>query len=1096
MSTKFFTNVDHNTLFNKFKGVFDNNKDIEYFDALVGYFRSSGYFKIRPLLNDVPNIRILVGINVDHILSKFQSKGLLFQEDADQTLKEFLSDIKKDIQEANYFADVENGILQFIEDICNKKIEVRAHPSKKLHAKIYIFKPENWSEHKTGSVITGSSNLTDAGLGGSGEKDFNYEFNVKLQDFDDVKFASDEFESLWLEGISILPYDIQKVKEETYLNDDFTPFEIYIKFLIEYFGKSVEFDPNSITDLPEGFKRLSYQIDAVNQGFQLLEQHNGFFLSDVVGLGKTVVGTLIAKKFFYSNGFPTHISNILIIVPPALKNNWVETLDKFGLQNYRIITNGSLHKITNPTKYDLIIVDEAHKFRNDTADAYNELQKICKATTNRRLKDGSFAKKKVMLISATPLNNRPADIANQIYLFQDSKDSTLEVSNLQHFFRLRIDQYDRLKQETDVKKVQDGVKLIYEDIREKVIKPLTIRRTRTDLKIHDLYSEDLQKQGIAFPDIEKPRKIFYQLDEDLDQLYDHTMRLLSHPEEGIKYYRYQAIRYLREPQRSKYKNADVASFALAKLMRTMLVKRIDSSFYAFKKSLQRFTDATEMMLQMFENGRIYIAPNQNVNEYMMEGKEEELIAKLTNLQFTDPTITICTPEDFDPEFLRGLQKDFSLMKPLNDKWQKVNEDPKFDEFLLRIKTELMSKEINHSKKLVIFSEAKDTTNHLKAKLDEAGIEGVLEVTSENRNKVDHIVKENFDANIPTSQYKSDYNIIIATEVLAEGINLHRSNVIVNYDTPWNSTRLMQRIGRVNRIGSVAPKVYIYNFYPTAKVNDDIELEKKAIMKLQAFHSALGEDSEIYSPDEETQSFGLFEKDVDEQKDERLAFLMELRKFKSESPEEFRRIKNIPVRARVGRNRKILDNTTLCFMRNHRRDAFYWIKANNKIEELSFVETAHEFKTDPPEKAIPLPDFHHEQVQIAHQDFEEKVMADISTNQTVDATQGPNEKRAKHYLGGFLSIPFLTEDEKIKIRTAQKAISMGKFQNLQREINKLKRDTTKIRMKPVELVDALFIIINAYPLETILQEEETVITINAYDQYKPEIIISESFAHKK
>ena len=309
MSTKFFTNQDQNTLYNKFKGVFENNKDIEFFDALVGYFRASGYFKIRPLLNDVPNIRILVGINVDQILAKYQSKGLLFQGDANQTLKEFLAETKKDIQEAKYAAEIEQGILHFIEDVSTKKIEVKAHPSKKLHAKIYIFKPENWSEHKTGSVITGSSNLTDAGLGGS-DSNFNYEFNVKLQDFDDVKFASDEFERLWIEGISILPVEIQKIKNETYLNDAFTPFEIYMKFLIEYFGKSVEFDPNSITDLPHGFKRLSYQVDAVNQGFQLLEQHNGFFLSDVVGLGKTVVGTLIAKKFFYSNDFPSQIMNM------------------------------------------------------------------------------------------------------------------------------------------------------------------------------------------------------------------------------------------------------------------------------------------------------------------------------------------------------------------------------------------------------------------------------------------------------------------------------------------------------------------------------------------------------------------------------------------------------------------------------------------------------------------------------------------------------------------------------------------------------------------------------------------------------------------
>ncbi|TQO38690.1 phospholipase D-like protein [Arenibacter algicola] len=1093
MSTKFFTNQDKNTLFNKFKGVFDNNKDIEYFDALVGYFRASGYFKIRPLLNDVPNIRILVGINVDQILAKYQSKGLLFQGDANQTLKEFLAETKKDIQEAKYDAEVEQGILQFIEDISTKKIEVKAHPSKKLHAKIYIFKPENWSEHKTGSVITGSSNLTHAGLGGSGDSDFNYEFNVKLQDYDDVKFASDEFERLWVEGISILPVEIQKIKKETYLNDEFTPFEVYMKFLIEFFGKSVEFDPNSITDLPEGFKRLSYQVDAVNQGFQLLDDHNGFFLSDVVGLGKTVVGTLIAKKFFYSNDFPSHISNILVIVPPALKPNWVETLDKFGLQNYKIITNGSLHKLTNPKKYDLIIVDEAHKFRNDTAEAYNELQKICKSSTNRRLKEGGFAKKKVMLISATPLNNRPSDIANQIYLFQDSKDSSLEVSNLQHFFRQRIDRFEKLKNEPNIAVVQEAVKDIYEDIREKVIKPLTIRRTRTDLKIHELYSEDLVEQGIVFPDIEKPRKILYQLDADLDDLYDNTMFLLSHPLEGIQYFRYQAIKFLKEPKRGKYKNAEVASFALARLMRTLLVKRIDSSFYAFKKSLQRFTDATEMMLQMFDNGRIYIAPNVNVNELLMEDKEEELINKLNHLQFTDPTITICEPSDFEVEYLKGLKNDYSLLKALNDKWQLVNDDPKLDEFLRRLKTELLAKSINHDKKLVIFSEAKDTTNYLKSKLDEAGIKGVLEVTSENRSKVETIVKENFDANIPRGEFKSDYNIIIATEVLAEGINLHRSNVIVNYDTPWNSTRLMQRIGRVNRIGSVAPKVYIYNFYPTAKVNDDIELEKRAIMKLQAFHSALGEDSEIYSPDEETQSFGLFDQDVDEQKDERLAFLMELRKFKSESPEEFRRIKNMPIRARVGRNRKILDKTTICFMRNHRRDAFYWIKPDNAIEELSFVETAHEFKTDSPEKAIKLPEFHHQQVQLAHKDFEDKIMADITSAQVVDTTQGPNEKRALKYLDGFLTIPFITDMEKDKIKAAKTAIKMGKFQKLQREVNKLKRDTTKIKLKPVELVDALLRIIDSYPMASVMQENNPAISIKSFDHYKPEIIISQSFA---
>jgi hypothetical protein len=645
MATKFFTNEGANTLLQKFKGVFESNKDIEFFDALIGYFRASGYFRIRPFLNDVPSIRILIGINVDKIIEKYHSKGLLFQGDAHQTMVEFLNETKEDIQQSSYDSEVENGILQFIEDIATKKIQLKAHPSKKLHAKIYIFRPDKWNEHRSGSVITGSSNLTEAGLGAG--DNFNYEFNVVLNDFDDVKFATDEFEKLWGEGISILPVEIEKVKEETYLNDNFTPFEVYIKFLIEYFGKSVDFDPNSVTDLPKGFKRLSYQIDAVNEGFKLLQKHNGFFLADVVGLGKTVVGTLIAKKFFYSNNFPSHISNILIVIPPALKENWIETLEKFQLHNYTVITNGSLHKINDPEKYDLIVIDEAHKFRNDTAEAYNELQKLCKTKTKRTLKDGTKAEKKVMLISATPLNNRPEDIANQVYLFQDAKDSTLEVSNLQHFFRQRIDEYKRLKENPNIKEVQEGVKKIYKEIRDKVIAPLTVRRTRTDLKAHFQYTSDLETQGIVFPDIEKPRKILYQLGPALDDLYDRTMYLLSHEVDGVKYFRYQAIKYLLASKKAKYKNADTASSALAKIMKTLLVKRIDSSFFAFKASLNRFTEATGAMIKMFDSGAVIIAPNLGVTEYIVEGREDELMQRVIDLKDTDPTIEICTPDDFE-----------------------------------------------------------------------------------------------------------------------------------------------------------------------------------------------------------------------------------------------------------------------------------------------------------------------------------------------------------------------------------------------------------------------------------------------------------------
>ena len=942
MSTNFFTNNGQNTLLQKFKGIFENHKDIEFFDALVGYFRASGYFAIRPYLNNVPKIRILVGIDVDKLIAKYHSKGLLFQGDATQTIQEFLKEVQEDIQTAEYKNEVEQGILQFIKDIAEKKIEIKAHPSRKLHAKIYIFRPENWNQHNEGYVITGSSNLTDAGLG-SGEIS-NYEFNVILHNYEDIKFATSEFESLWNEGIIILPSEIEKVKKETYLNDNFTPYEVYMKFLIEYFGKSVEFDPNSISDLPKGFKRLSYQVDAVNEGFKLLLKHNGFFLSDVVGLGKTVVATLIAKRFFYTNDFPSHITNTLVVIPPALKEGWVETLEQFGLQNYRIITNGSLPKITNPEKYDLVIVDEAHKFRNDTAEMYNELQKICKTKTRHMLKDGTKAEKKVMLLSATPLNNRPEDIANQVYLFMDSKDSTLSISNLQHFFRIRIDAYNKLKTgKYSISEVQNSIKHIYAAIREKVIAPLTVRRTRTDLMDHKQYSLDLEEQGVIFPVINPPFKILYQLDENLDQLYDETMFNIGDERKGLTYNRYQAIKYLIPEKKKKYKNADLAATQLAHIMKVLLVKRIDSSFHAFKQSLNRFYLATKAMMKMFDNKIIYIAPNLKVSQFIIEDREDELIELINMLRDTDPTIEVCTPEDFVPGFYEGLEKDLSILETLVLRWEEVIGDPKLDEFLNHLNGEILNKRINPQQKLVIFSESKETTGYLLDNLKNHGFTKVMEVNASNRNKLVPVIRENFDANIPREQYRSDFNIIISTEVLAEGVNLHRSNVIVNYDTPWNSTRLMQRIGRINRIGSSAPNIYIYNFFPTAKVNKDIDLEKKAVMKLQAFHSALGEDSQIYSTVEEIGTFGLFDKNVSEEKDEKLVLLMELRKFKNENPEKFRKIRNMPLRARVGRKDRVKKGTTICFIRNERRDAFNWVRENGELEELTFVETAKEFQ---------------------------------------------------------------------------------------------------------------------------------------------------------
>ena len=152
--------------------------------------------------------------------------------------------------------------------------------------------------------------------------------------------------SLWKDSTQILPADIKQFKEKTHIGQTFTPYEIYLKFLIEYLGRNIDYDPDTMGDLPKTFKKLSYQVDAVNQGFQCMLDHNGFFLADVVGLGKTVVAAMITKRFLIANG--TQASKVLVVFPPAVEKNWKDTFRQFGIDKHtKFITNGRLEKILN-----------------------------------------------------------------------------------------------------------------------------------------------------------------------------------------------------------------------------------------------------------------------------------------------------------------------------------------------------------------------------------------------------------------------------------------------------------------------------------------------------------------------------------------------------------------------------------------------------------------------------------------------------------------------------------------------------------------------------------------------------------------------------
>lgn len=1096
MSTKFFNNRLGNTLFDKLKGIASTMTTFDRFLAVVGFFRSSGYFKLRKELGDISEIKILVGINIDDIFRK-HNKALLMLSDEDKAKEIYNKDFKEDIINAEYAPEVENGILQMCEDLACGRLQMRIHATKNLHAKFYLCLPQTHNENSDGWVIMGSSNISDSGLGI--KQPPQYELNVAMKDYDDVKYCSDEFWTLWNEAIPLTAEDIDKYKKKTYLGYQPTPYELYIKVLIDTFGDQVE-DDFSI-QLPDGVKDLKYQKDAVIQGYQMLMQHNGLFLADVVGLGKTMIATMIAKRFVESNGKNT---NILVIYPPALEDNWKDTFKLFGIyKKAQFITNGSLSKILegrdqykDKEDFDLIIVDEAHGFRSDSSGKYDELQKICKSpcVNNGLLKS---LQKKVMLLSATPLNNRPDDLLNQLLLFQNSQSCTIDgIPNLKGFFAPLIDKYKKLMRERDKRDVTSEVDKIYEQIRNKVIDKVTVRRTRNNILNDSDYKADIKSQGIIFPKILPPNELEYSMSRDTNDRFYETLKQLTDGKSdtnpagnGLNYARYRAVEFLKPEYRKKYKNAAHIGQTLAGIYRVHMVKRLESSFYAFKKSLRTLLNITEDMIKMFEENKVIIAPDLKVKDLQAKNMElDEIIEYAVSRGYIAEDI-VFTADAFTPKFLEMLHHDRDILKKLNADWDKENEDPKFDKFKENLTRNFFDKKINPSGKLVLFSESVDTLNYLYERLTkELGRDDVLMVTAANRNRLVQTIRENFDANYPSDSMR--YNIIITSDVLAEGVNLHRSNVIVNYDSPWNATRLMQRIGRVNRIGSLAQYIYNYLFYPSRQGDKEIQLYKNALVKLQGFHSAFGEDAQIYSKEEIVKEFQMFDNNVKDYIDKKIELLREVRDLYNNDRELYHKIKALPMKSRAMRDIGKHSGKSVVFVSSNIKTEFYLATSKN-IETIDFLEAVEYLKAEPEEQPVPFFDDeqHYKHVNKALEKYSTEYVEAADTS----SINRPDLDKTSLEANKFLrTIKQITIDSELvsQCNVLTGYINEGIYAQLPRRLKKLSReyknDQKRIREEEYKIKEEIKGLFEEYQTMDKNQRHD------AQDISNPQIVISESF----
>lgn len=944
MDLTFITNEEGKTLKDRF---YELIRDSRFFDCLVGYFYVSGFHLIEEALEKAQKIRILVGIGTDHQTYELIKRARAELVDSESTEDDFdpsnisHAHIKKltpvivedELSSSEDKKEIEEGINKFIQWIKEKKLEIRAYPSRNLHAKVYIMTFKE-GDRDVGRVITGSSNLTQSGL------EDNLEFNVELKNRADYEFAKSKFEELWNKAVDITDEYVQTIEEKTWLSQNITPYHLYLKFLYEYFKDDLETTDELFEKyLPVDFKHFEYQKQAVINAKKILEKYGGVFISDVVGLGKTYITALLASQLD---------GRTLVIAPPALidKTNpgsWVNVFSDFRL-HADFVSIGKLDDALEKTEqreYKNVIIDEAHRFRNDDTKSYDKLSRICRG-------------KRIILVSATPYNNRPNDILSLIKLFQNPSRSNIPgVPNLEKFFNDLDDKLKTVDRQKEPNRYLELTREIAKEIREKVLKYIMIRRTRSEIEKY--FAEDLRRNNTKFSEVNKPNPLFYQFNEKEDEIFMRTIELLT---QNLTYARYMPLLYLKNSI-DNFKEQSQRN--MGTFMKVLLVKRLESSIYAFKKSLERFIDSYEKFIKAYENGKVYISKDYSnkIFELLEEDNDEE-IQRLIE----EGKVEEYESADFRENFGVDLRHDFNVLKEIKAMWESIERDPKLETLLKNLSENTILKD----KKIIIFTESKETAEYLGENINKHfGKEKALVFHGSSSESIRDKIIENFDAR--ARHQKDDYQILIATEVLAEGVNLHRANVVLNYDIPWNPTRLMQRVGRVNRIDTPHNEIHIFNFFPTKQADNEIELTNIARSKVEAFLTMLGGDSAILTEEEPVTSHELFDKLLskktlleDENGEEsELKYLKVIEEIRNKDEELFEKVKRLPKKARSAKcyseNLKnlALPRSLITFFRKGGLVKFFISDTKtNQARELDFLSTAKVLESKANEKRINLP----------------------------------------------------------------------------------------------------------------------------------------------
>ncbi|MEM4242274.1 MAG: helicase-related protein, partial [Candidatus Nitrosotenuis sp.] len=566
--------------------------------------------------------------------------------------------------------------------------------------------------------------------------------------------------------------------------------------------------------------------------------------------------------------------------------------------------------------------------------------------------------------------------------------------------------------------------------------------------------------------------------EEEDKLFEETMRLVT---QEFTYARYQPLLYYKEEKLDQLE--EQAQKNMGAFMKVLLVKRLESSFFAFRQTINRFIRSYERFIEEFDRGRVFISKKYAEKIFdLLDNDDEEAIQKLID----EDKARMLPASGFKKEFREHLEKDLNILKEIRRLWLGMSRDPKLqklqhvleaimtltctqgvkrDPSLLELQHELSTQPFRGKNKLIIFTESKETAEYLKENLGSPYSEETLVYTGSSPAAVRDAVIDNFDAN--SDNPKDDYRILISTDILSEGVNLHRSNIVVNYDIPWNPTRMMQRVGRINRVDTKFDRIYTFNFFPTKQSNERIKLKEAAQAKIHAFITMLGADAPLLTDGEPIESFELFNRLIskktilgeDDAEESELKYLQIIRDIQLKNPDLFNTIKRLPKKARTAKKLSDGDDSErlLTYFRKGKLEKFY-LCDKDKPQELDFISTAKLLEAEPHTPRQSLPKSYYELLEKNKQAFKEATTEEEEIGETNRPSGRDTASKLWRMLKGLKSqfSKQFTEDQEKYWDTVMESLWNGELpkKTCQKVFRELEQELKNNQNNPLKIISVL------------------------------------------